>query len=88
MNFVHHEFDLAADDVVEVTLDGQANVRLMDDANYALYRDGKRHTYHGGFAISSPTTLSAPRAGHWHFIVDLGGFPGQVSAAVRVLQGA
>ena len=64
MNFLHYEFDLSADDVVEVTLDKQANVRLLDDANYALYRDGKQHRYYGGLVKTSPIQLDAPRAGH------------------------
>lgn len=29
MNYLHHEFDLSADDAVEVTLDNPANVRLI-----------------------------------------------------------
>ena len=40
MNHLHYEFDLTADDVVEVTLDKQANVRLLDSANYSLYQQG------------------------------------------------
>src|SRR4029077_10607388 len=29
MNYLHYEFDLSANDAVEVTLDRQANVRLL-----------------------------------------------------------
>ncbi len=88
MNFLHYEFSLSADDAVEVTLDKQANVRLLDDANFALYRDGKQHHYFGGLAKTSPVQLVAPRTGHWHIVVDLGGFAGTVQASVRALQGA
>ena len=35
MNFLHYEFDLSAGDVVEVTLDKQANVRLLDGVNFS-----------------------------------------------------
>ena len=45
-NFLHHEFDLSANDTVEVTLDNQANVRLLDDTNFLLYKSGKQHRYH------------------------------------------
>ena len=88
MNFLHYEFDLSADDAVEVTLDKQANVRLLDDANFALFQQGRQHRYHGGLAKTSPITLAAPHAGHWHVVVDLGGYAGTVQASARVLQGA
>ena len=48
MNFLHYEFDLASDDIVEVTLDKQANVRLLDGTNFSLYKNGKQHRYYGG----------------------------------------
>ena len=88
MNFLHYEFDLSANDFVEVTLDKQANVRLLDETNFQLYQSGKKHRYFGGLAKSSPTKIAAPRAGHWHLVVDLGGYAGTVRAAARVLQGA
>jgi hypothetical protein len=88
MNFLHYEFDLAANDVVEVTLDKQANVRLLDNTNYAAYRNGAQHHYYGGLAKSSPVRLVAPHAGHWHVVVDLGGYGGIVRASAQVLQGA
>lgn len=88
MNFLHYEFDLGPGDAVEVTLDKQANVRLMDDLNFSLYRRGQRHRYHGGLAKTSPVTIPAPAAGHWHLVIDLGGYAGTVRASARVLQRA
>ncbi|MEX0718103.1 MAG: DUF1883 domain-containing protein [Planctomycetaceae bacterium] len=88
MNFLHYEFDLPADAVVEATLDKQANVRLMDDDNFALYQKGHRHRYFGGLAKESPVTIAAPHAGHWHLVIDLGGYPGTVRGSARVLQEA
>jgi hypothetical protein len=38
VNYLHYDLDLAADDVVENTLDRQANVRLLDASNFARYR--------------------------------------------------
>lgn len=86
MNYLHYELDLDASDVVEVTLDKQANVRLLDEANYAHYQHGERHSYHGGLARRSPIRLVPPHAGHWHLIIDLGGYAGTVQAAVRTLR--
>lgn len=38
MNFLHQTFNVGPDDVVEVTLDGQANVMLLDQVNFERYR--------------------------------------------------
>ena len=88
MNYLHYEFDLGSNDTVEVTLDKQANVRLLDATNFALYRSGSKHRYYGGLAKESPVKMSAPHAGHWHVVIDLGGYAGTVRATARVLQGA
>lgn len=84
MNYLHYDFQLGPEDVVEVTLDKQANVRLLDDANYARYQRGQTHNYHGGLAQVSPVRLKPPHAGHWHVVIDLGGFAGNVRASVKV----
>lgn len=88
MHYLHYEFDVGENDVIEVILDKQANVRLMDDENYAKYVEGQVHSYYGGYAEYSPLKLRVPRAGHWHVVVDLGGYGGTVRATAHVLQGA
>ena len=88
MDFLHYQFELSRDDVVEVSLEKQANVRLMSDGNYAMYRKGKNCRYHGGLAKTSPVRLAAPFAGHWHVVIDLGGYGGSVCASAYVLPGA
>lgn len=50
MNYLHYEFNIGPTNAVEVTLDKQANVRLLDDINYNKYRRGEQHTYYGGLA--------------------------------------
>jgi len=88
MNYLHYELDLTGDDIVEVTLDKQANVRLMDETNFSNYKRGERHHYHGGLTKHSPARLAPPHSGHWHLVIDLGGYPGTVTASVRALRGA
>jgi hypothetical protein len=88
MNFLHQEFEAGPDDVVEVSLDGPANVMLLDDLNYSHYRKGESFRYHGGLARRSPTRLVPPEHGRWHLVVDLGGYAGKIRAEVRLLQGA
>jgi hypothetical protein len=87
MNFLHYDLQLSSSDVVEVTLDKQANVRLMDDTNYSYYQRGAKHTYYGGLATKSPAHLRPPHSGHWHVVIDLGGYAGTVNASVRVIKG-
>lgn len=71
-----------------MTLDKQANVCLLDDANFYLYRRGKRFNYHGGLSKTSPINIAAPFPGHWHVVIDLGGYRGSVCASAYVLPAA
>lgn len=86
MNFLHYDLQLNNDDVVEVTLDKQANVRLLDDLNFGQYKRGQRHSYFGGLAKVSPVKLRPPHGGRWHLVVDLGGHSGTVKASVRIIK--
>jgi len=86
MQFLHNDLGrLDGDAVVEVTLSGAANVRLMDTSNFNSYRGGRQHRYYGGHATRSPFRVAVPHSGHWHLAIDLGGYPGRVQAGVRVL---
>lgn len=85
MKFLHYEVNLNTADAVRVTLDRQANVRLLDSNNFQKYRNGQSHNYYGGLATHSPMVLRAPHSGHWHVVIDLGGYAGSVSASVDVV---
>lgn len=86
MEFLHHELDLRSEDVVEVSLDSQANVILLDPPNFSNYTRGDTYRYFGGFAEKTPVRLSVPRPGKWHVVVNLGGYPGSVRAGFRILR--
>lgn len=88
MNYLHYDLHLDPGEIVEVTLDKQANVRLLDEANFSNYKRGMRHTYYGGLAKESPARITAPHAGHWHLVIDLGGYAGSVRAAVQTHRAA
>lgn len=81
MNFLQYEFDAGPNDVIQVNVDKQANVRLLDSNNFQKYRNGQQHTYHGGRATASPVNLRPPRQGHWYVVVDLEGYAGTVRAS-------
>jgi Domain of unknown function (DUF1883) len=86
MNFLHNDLgSLSGNEVVEVTLDAAANVKLMDSGNFSSYRNGGQHRFYGGQAKRSPLRLPVPHAGHWHLAIDLGGYAGTIRAGVRVL---
>lgn len=89
MQFIHHDLGYRrAGEIVEISLSGNAaNVRLLDNANFASYRDGRRHQYIGGLTRKSPVRLQIPRSGAWHLVVDLQGLRGSVRSSVRVLPG-
>jgi len=86
MNFLDYDLDAEAGDVVLVELSRAANVRLLDPINFSRFRRGQRHKYFGGLARVSPCRLSVPRRGHWHVVVDLGGYTGTVRASVSVIR--
>jgi hypothetical protein len=85
MKFLDYDVRAAAGDTVVVELDRQANVRLLDSTNFSRYRRGERHEFFGGLATASPVRLTVPRNGHWHVVVDLGGYAGSVHASVAVV---
>lgn len=87
MNYLSYEIDAGPQDTIQVTLDKQANVKLLDSSNYQNYRSGQQHTYYGGLAKRSPLNLKAPYSGHWYLVIDLGGYAGTVRASVQVVNG-
>jgi hypothetical protein len=88
-DFIHYDLkQQKRGAVVEVTLNTQANVQLLDSSSFTAYRNGRQYRYIGGLATKSPIRLAIPRNGHWHVVIDLGGYSGSVRSDVRVLPGA
>jgi hypothetical protein len=86
MNSLHYEVDLGPRDSLRVTLAGNAaNVLVMDTANFQAFQAGGQHTYYGGYYTRSPAIIRPPSAGHWHVVVNLGGYVGSVNAAVQIV---
>lgn len=89
MKFIHNDLGYRhRGEVVEVTLAGAANVRLMNSSHFSAYKNGRRHRYIGGLARRSPLRLQIPSSGHWHVAIDMQGLRGSTRASVRVLPGA
>jgi hypothetical protein len=89
MGMKYLDFDLGHQPrgaVAQVTLRGNAaNVLLLDAVNFQNYRSARDYKYIGGHAKRSPINLQVPHGGHWHVVVDLGGYGGHVDASVDVL---
>ena len=84
MNFLDFPIAASTGDVAIVTLDHAANVRLLDDYNFSLFKSARQHRYFGGYYTVTPVTLTLPSSGRWHVVVDLGGYAGEVRASVSV----
>lgn len=86
MNFTHYDLQtLRAGQVVKISLSGSAaNIKLMDSINFANYRNGRRHTYYGGYATRTLTNITVPTSGRWHLAIDLGGYSGTIRSSVHV----
>jgi hypothetical protein len=86
MKYLQSTLTAHVGDVVEVDLRGNAaNVMLLDHSNLSNYRSGRSFRYYGGHFRRSPAHIPVPHSGTWNIVVDLGGYPGIVNAAVRVL---
>lgn len=86
MNYLHYEFEVRPDEVIQIKLDKQANVLLLDTENYRKYTKGQEFRYYGGLAKKSPLKMKAPYSGYWHVVIDLGGRKGTVRASVRTFK--
>ena len=84
MNYLRYEIDAGPNNVIQVTLDKRANVRLMDYSNFNNYSNGRQYRFYGGLATVSPFNIRPPSQGHWYVVIDLGGYSGSVQASVRV----
>lgn len=75
--------------IVEVTLSGNAmNVMLMDSSALSTYQRGRSgYRYYGGHVTKSPARIAVPSNGHWHVVVDSGGYTASANVSVRVLNG-
>ena len=88
MQYRYYEYKhLEKGQIIQVELSIAANVRLMSPSNYNNYRNGRRHSYYGGYVKRSPYKIMVPSSGHWYLTIDLGGYPGTVRHRVSILPG-
>lgn len=86
MQFIHAQEYLHQGNIVRVTLDKQANVRIFDDSNFSNFRNGRSANYYGGRALRSPVDIAVPYTGNWHVVIDLGGARGTIKHRIQYLK--
>jgi Domain of unknown function (DUF1883). len=84
--FTHYDLKAQrAGTVVEVTLNGVNNVRLMTAGNFQRFTERLDFKYIGGVARRSPVRLVIPDSGHWHVIVDMEGHHDLAESSLRIM---
>lgn len=87
MNYLVFEVDAYPADTIKVNLEQQANVRLMDYANYQRYKLGQTNDFVGGHVTKTPFLIKPPKFAHWYVVIDLGGASGSLKADVELIKG-
>lgn len=70
MKFIHQREQLEEGDLVVIECSQPCNIRLMNDANFRAFRNGGRHSYHGGHFIRFPARIRVPSSGFWNITLD------------------
>lgn len=70
MKFIHQREHLSEGDVVIIECSNACNIRVMTDANFRSFKNGGRHTYHGGAFEKFPARITAPSSGFWNITID------------------
>ncbi len=70
MKYIHQREHLNEDDIVVIECSQTCNIRLMNDANFRSFKNGGRHTYHGGAFDTFPAKISVPSSGFWNITID------------------
>jgi hypothetical protein len=70
MKFIHQREHLNEGDLVVIDCSQPCNIRLMSDANFRSFKNGARHSYHGGAFERFPARISAPSTGFWNITLD------------------
>ena len=86
MSFMHYEVKARPGEIIQVNISRDANVRLLDQLNYAKYKLGKSYSATAGPETEGPIRFAPPYRATWHVIVDMEGRMGTVRASVEVLK--
>lgn len=86
MKYIYSQIQANSGAIVEITLDKQANVRMLDAANYQRFKGGQQYQYYGGRVLRSPLRIPVPLSGTWYVVIDLGDHGGTIRHNIRLLK--
>ena len=84
MEFIHYQVRVFPHNKITVTVDKQANIKLLNNIMYERYRSGKNVKASLEFLDSGSTSFKVPYKGEWHIIVEHGNYQGEITARVDV----
>ena len=70
MKFIHQREQLNEGDLVVIESSQPCNIRLMSDSSSRSFKNGGRHTYHGGAFDRFPAKIKVPSSGYWNITLD------------------
>jgi hypothetical protein len=70
VKFIHQREHLNEGDIVVIECSNTCNIPLMSDANFRSFKNGGRHTYHGGAFDRFPAKIVVPSTGFWNITID------------------
>ena len=70
MKFIHQREHLEEGDTVVIHCSQPCNIRLMSDAHFRSFKNGGRHSYHGGAFKDFTARITAPSTGFWNITID------------------
>lgn len=70
MKYIHQRESLNENDLVIIQASQPCNIRLMSDASFRAFKNGGRHTYHGGAFETFPAKITVPGSGFWNITID------------------
>jgi hypothetical protein len=80
----HYKVTLQKGEILQITLDKQADVLLMDEDNYNKFAVGKKYRSYGGRATRSPVQMAPPEPGRWRLVVIPAG-SGEIRVTVETI---
>jgi hypothetical protein len=83
MRYLLYDLGTVTGGEVEVTLGYAANVLILNEENYAFYKENKPRRFIGGYIERSPYKITLPEGGRWFTIIDSGSFFSKIRALVR-----
>lgn len=75
MKFQYWQFSAGSRDVIQLRIEGTADVFLVDGQGLRAFQSGDSFTYYGGCYRSGAVRLSPPRRDTWYLVLC----PGQSS---------